>query len=251
MVTKSILSLPIQFLKREEIFKKIQDQFIQKNTFFHIVSLNPEILVIAKQNSSFRKILSESTIQLCDGVGVLFAARFLGIPCDMRISGVDLMEDILQSCDDRSLCVVLIGGKDDLANKLANCYSKRFPKSTFIGIEGYKDLNKPTQKEETAVMTMISEVKPDIIFAAFGAPAQERWFYYHRAQFKGIVCMGVGGAFDYLGGTVSRAPVILRTFGLEWLYRLFRQPWRLRRQLRLIQFVYLVLLQKLTQESSL
>jgi len=89
-----------------------------------------------------------------------------------------------------------------------------------------------------------------LIFVAFGSPAQELWLYKHRGKFKGIVCMGVGQGFDVLSGQVKRAPLLLRKIGLEWLYRLITQPWRWRRQLRLVKFLWLVFKEKLSNRET-
>ncbi|CAN5164406.1 WecB/TagA/CpsF family glycosyltransferase [soil metagenome] len=245
MFKNKLLSITVDIKNRQEIFKRVEKNINQEKKFLHIVSLNPEILVIAQKNDEFKKVLSQSDIQLCDGIGTYLACKFLNIPCGERIAGVDLMEQLLHNFNERSLCVVLIGGRGELATSLANCYNEKYSRSKFIGLEGYNDVNDPTEVEEKHVLDVISEYKPDIIFAAFGAPAQELWFDRHRAQMCHSVCMSVGGGFDFLGGTVARAPSFIRTFGLEWLYRLFTQPWRAKRQVRLIQFVYLVLQQKL------
>jgi N-acetylglucosaminyldiphosphoundecaprenol N-acetyl-beta-D-mannosaminyltransferase len=87
----------------------------------------------------------------------------------------------------------------------------------------------------------VAATKPNLIFAAFGSPFQEKWFYQNRARLQGICCVGVGGAFDFLSGNIQRAPIWIRKIGLEWLYRLIREPWRWRRQLRLLVFLKEVL----------
>ncbi len=86
----------------------------------------------------------------------------------------------------------------------------------------------------------MTDFKPHLVFVAFGSPWQELWIERHRNQFQNCVVMGVGGAFDFLGGKVPRAPVIIRRLGFEWLFRLIVQPWRLRRQLRLVRFGWLI-----------
>ncbi|MGB3020405.1 MAG: WecB/TagA/CpsF family glycosyltransferase, partial [Microgenomates group bacterium] len=89
-----------------------------------------------------------------------------------------------------------------------------------------------------------------LIFVAFGSPYQEKWIYENRASLQGITCIGVGGAFDFLSGRVARAPKLIQSIGLEWLYRLMRQPWRWRRQLQLPVFIYLVLKQKFSRSEG-
>ena len=244
MIKKTLLNIPVHISRQSEIFEKIEKNLGKEKKFIHIVSLNPELAIIAQHNSAFKKILSEAEIQICDGTGVYFACNILGIPCEERISGVDLMEQILQNFHDRSLCIVLIGGRNELAMKLAECYRNKYPKSKIYGLEGYRNVNSPTLEEKKKLEDRVKELNPDIIFVAFGSPAQELWIESHRALMPHSICMGVGGGFDFLGKKVPRAPYFMRQLGLEWLFRLVVQPWRIFRQLRLLQFVYLVFIQK-------
>lgn len=239
-----LLGIPVKFKNKSDSLEKILLYLDQSGDFFHIVSLNPEILVTAQKDALFKNILSEGDIQLPDGVGVLLAGSILGIQVQDRIQGVDFMDFILEACNKSSLRVLFLGGKNDLAEQMADRYQNLYPTSKFKGIQGISDILNPTQAEEKAIFSIVADYKPQIIFAAFGSPQQEKWFYSHKDKLKGIVCMGVGGGFDFVTGTVWRAPHIVRVIGLEWLFRLIVQPWRWKRQLKLITFVYLVLRQK-------
>ncbi|MBP7967439.1 WecB/TagA/CpsF family glycosyltransferase [Candidatus Woesebacteria bacterium] len=244
MSEKNLLSIPIHFSSRQEIFQKIDENLKKEKKFLHIVSLNPEIAILAQNNTDFKEVVSNAEIQICDGTGVYFACQLLGIFCKERVNGVDLMENILHNFHDRSLCIVLIGGKNDLAINLAECYKNKYPKSRFYGLEGYKDIKNPTSGEENTLNELISSLKPDIVFVAFGSPQQELWIGRHRALLGSSVCMGVGGGFDFLGKKVPRAPRFIRAMGMEWLFRLILQPWRIVRQVRLLEFVFAVTRQK-------
>lgn len=211
---------------------------------FHIVSLNAENLVAARENKVFKKVIETSQIQLVDGAGVILAGMILGFKAE-RISGVELMEELLNLASQLRLRVLLIGGRPNLALRLAQCYQRAYGQAKFFGFEGIKNIKTPQEKEEKSIFSIVSGFKPHILFAAFGSPTQELWLDRHKRQLAGIVCMGVGGAFDYLGGIVPRAPKFLGNLGLEWLFRLMIQPWRWRRQLRLVKFAWLVLKQKL------
>jgi len=137
--------------------------------------------------------------------------------------------------------VVLIGSQANLADKIAKCYSQSYPKATFIGINGYQNKQKPTHEEERHIEDIVRATRPHFVFVAFGSPFQEIWIDTHRTLFKGSICMGVGGAFNYLSGLSRKPPDVISRFGLEWIYRLFSEPWRMGRQLtRLPYFVVLV-----------
>jgi len=138
----------------------------------------------------------------------------------------------------------MIGGKENLALRLAQCYSDRFPEAKFKGIQGIANIKKPTEGEEREIFSIVAVYKPHLIFVAFGSPDQELWIARHKKEFNKCVVMGVGGALDYLFGNVVRAPVVIQKFGMEWLYRLINQPWRWKRQLRLLKFIGLILQEK-------
>ena len=120
------------------------------------------------------------------------------------------------------------------------CQKQKYPNLNCTGIEGIVNIQKPTEAEEEYIRSIVVEKKPSLVFVAFGSPFQELWIDHHRDLFHGMVCMGVGGAFDYLSGSVPRAPRMVRWIGGEWIFRLFVQPWRIKRQLRLLSFMILV-----------
>ncbi|GIW64753.1 MAG: N-acetylmannosaminyltransferase [Patescibacteria group bacterium] len=246
MTVKKILGITIFKQSKKDILEKIKKYIEKPQSFFHIVSLNPENLVIAQENQNFKKVIETAQIKIIDGVGVVIASRILNIGIGERFSGVDLMKELLDLAGKRRLRVLFIGGKPKLAEKLADCYSKKYPKAKFLGVEGIKDIKNPLKKEEKEIFSIVTDLKPHFVFVAFGSPFQELWIERHKKNFDGCLVMGVGGAFDFLGGVVPRAPVFIQKIGLEWLFRLIVQPWRWRRQLRLIRFLYLVIKEKIS-----
>lgn len=242
---KHLLGLRLKFRDRQDILEQIKKYIRQPSGFFHIVSINPENIIIAKENKEFKKTLETSQIQIVDGAGVLLAGRVLGIEMGERLTGVELMQELVKLANELRLRVLLIGGGSNLALNLSKCYKHTYNKAKFLAAEGIKYIKNPLNSEERKIFSIVSEFKPHLLFVAFGSPEQELWLDRHKRQLSGIVCMGVGGAFDYLGGNVPRSPKLLQRLGLEWLFRLILEPWRWRRQLRLIKFTFLVLGQKL------
>lgn len=212
---------------------------------FHITSLNPEIMVLAHHDEEFKKIVTHSSLNIIDGVGVFEATKLLKIDAGERYAGVDLMEDIMKEAGKRRLRTVLIGGKVKLAKEIADCYNKKFDGNLFEGVEIPQNISGMNQTEKNRIISHISALKPRILFVAFGSPKQEKWIEANRASFTGMVCMGVGGGFDFLGGRVRRAPKVMRALGLEWLFRLILQPWRIKRQVRLIEFAIMTIREKI------
>lgn len=244
MKQNKILGITITPQTKSDILEKIVKYIEDPQGFFHIVSLNPENLVIAHKNKSFIKTLETAQIRIIDGIGVVIAARLLNINIGPRLTGVDLMEEIIKVANMMRLRVLLIGGRKNLAPELVNCYNQQYSKARFKGIYGIKNIKKPSPDEEGSIVSIVTAYKPHMIFVAFGSPDQELWLDRHKKELSGIVVMGVGGAFDYLGGRIRRAPKLIQKLGLEWFYRLVSQPWRWRRQLRLLKFIQLVIKEK-------
>lgn len=244
MNTHTLLGTAIKKQSKTNILEKVEKYIHNPYSFFHIVSLNPENIMIGVHDEEFRNILSEGDIQLIDGAGVALGCAFLGIETGERVAGSDFMEIMLKYLDRSSLRVLLLGGRSNLAEELAKCYQQKYPQMQFSGMEGFRNVRKPSATEMEHIFTYVADYKPQIVFSAFGSPDQEEFFSRHKREFAGIICMGVGGGFDFAVGNISRAPVLMRKIGLEWLFRLVREPWRWRRQLRIWQFVWQVFLQK-------
>ncbi len=240
-----LFGISIKRQSKKNILEEIKKYLSSPKGFFHVVSLNPENVVVSYYNDVFKDVLETAQIKIIDGSGIVLAAQILGVPIGERLTGVELMEGLLGEANRGRLRVLFLGGKPNLANDLANCYSQLQPEAKFLGIEGIKNIERPQKDEEEKIFSIVADYKPHLLFASFGSPSQELWLARHSNKLEGIVCMGVGGAFDYLAGSIVRAPGILRKIGLEWLFRLIMQPWRWRRQLRLITFAWLVLKEKL------
>ncbi len=198
---------------------------------YYIVTPNPELLVIAHHDKKYKDVLNGAKLALPDGIGVVLASKLLSKPLKERIQGVDLVEKLCKDIAKRPITAGFLGAGPNVAVKTAECLQKKYPglKVGLIAEEWAKDLGKK---------------KVDILFVAFGSPKQEIWIAENLNNLPAKVVIGVGGAFDFISGKVRRAPVIVRQLGLEWLFRLIVQPWRIKRQLRLLQFIYLVIMEK-------
>jgi len=241
MKANTILGITINPESKKTILEKILLYIDKPSGFFHIISLNSENMVVTTENVLFKKIVETAQMKIVDGVGVVIASRWLGVKVGERVTGVGLMEDMIKMASNRRLRVLMIGGKENLALQLAQCYSTKFPEANFKGIQGVVNIKKPSNEEEGNIFSIVTAYKPHLVFVAFGSPYQELWIDRHKKEFTGCVVMGVGGALDYLSGNFRRPPIIIQKIGLEWLYRLLRQPWRWRRQLRLIKFIWLII----------
>lgn len=242
----TLLNVPIDTPTLNDVLDSIKKGLNSSPHFTHIVSLNPETMMIARKNKQLFAVYQKSDLALSDGIGVFLAARLLSIPVPERVSGSTLLPKVLDLAGQMSSRVLLIGSQANLAESIAKCYSRSYPEATFIGIRGYQNVSKPTQEEETEIQAIVRRTRPHLVFVAFGTPSQELWIEAHKDLLQGSICMGVGGAFDYLSGATRKPNPLIVQFGFEWLYRLITQPWRAKRQFtRLPAFVLLVMAEKL------
>jgi len=222
-----------------------------KNKIF-VVTPNPEMLVYANNHLDYKDKLNTADIALPDGVGLFFASGILGQPLQERITGIDFLENLCKVAAEKPLSIGFLGGKDGVAKRTAECLLKKYPKLNVVFVaeewprDGLKikDSGLKNNKEKNLKSSIIHPQSIDILFVAFGVPKQEEWIYENLPKIPVKTAMGVGGAFDYLSGSVTRAPFIVRFLGFEWLFRLITQPWRWKRQLALLAFISLVLKEK-------
>jgi len=226
-----LLGVGITNASKHEILEFIYTGLQNSDKKFYIVTPNPELLVIAQEDREYKSILNNAKIALPDGTGVILASKLVSRPLKTRIAGIDFMESLCEYVSKRPITVSFLGGGPTIAEKTAECLRKKYPglKISWFS-QDFKD--------------SLSSKKTDILFVALGSPKQEVWISKNIQNLNAKVVMGVGGSFDFISGEVVRAPRFLQNLGLEWLFRLITQPWRIRRQFSLIKFVLLVIKEK-------
>jgi N-acetylglucosaminyldiphosphoundecaprenol N-acetyl-beta-D-mannosaminyltransferase len=211
-----------------------------------IATVNAEYVVRARDDATFAGILREADLAAPDGAGVVWAMRRQGSGIRLRVGGSDLIWSLSGLAEQEGLRVFLLGAKEGVAVEAAKRLRWRFPGLEVAGTYA----GSPSELEEASIVHLIRQSRADILFVAFGAPAQDVWIARNVRPAGVSVAIGVGGTFDYLAGTAHRAPVWMRERGLEWLWRLLRQPWRWRRMLALPRFVWLVYRSPAPQQTS-
>lgn len=214
----------------------------------HIVTVNPEFVIAARRDHEFANVLDQSALATADGIGIVLAGRVLGVPTGPRVTGVDLVEG-LAGLRAPGLRLFLLGAGPGVADEAAERLRERFPGVEIVGTFS----GSPDDAGFPEIETRLAEADATVLLVAFGHPAQDLWIARHREGLGAhgiLVAAGIGGAFDYLAGRIPRAPGWLRRLGLEWLYRLIRQPWRWRRQLALPLFVLLVLRERVRRVTG-
>ncbi len=195
----------------------------------YIVTPNPEFLVAAQKDQVFKKILNDADLSIPDGAGLKLSGKV-----GSSFSGTDFMEKLICLAAEKGFVVGFLGGKEGIAKKCAECLSKKYRglKVAFTETGGKVD-----NKGQTSSVKILP---CDLLFVAFGHLKQEKWMAANLEKIPVKVAMGVGGSFDYFSGTVLRAPKFMRNLGLEWLFRLILQPWRIKRQLALVKYLWLL-----------
>lgn len=206
-----------------------------------IVTLGTEMVVYAQHDVRFRSIVNESALSLCDTVGLLAVARRRGAALRDRVTGVELIERLCEGAARQGLPVYLLGSAPGVVDEAAAALRSRFPNLRIAGTQNgyFSDAQTPE------IVQSIARSGARLLFVGMGSPRQEYWLAENLRATGCGVGIGVGGSFDVIGGRIERAPHVVRRFGLEWLYRLVREPSRWRRQLALPRFVWLIALDEL------
>ena len=211
--------------------------FVQAATPHQVVTVNPEFVMLAQRMPAFRSVINQADLRLPDGVGLLWAARRLGTPLQERVTGSDTVPAIAQQAARLGHRLFLLGAAPGVAEKAARRLMHLAPGVQIVGTYA----GSPAPAEEAHITQMIRAAAPDILFVAYGAPHQDLWIARNLPRLEVPVAMGVGGTFDFLAGVARRAPLWMQNLGLEWLYRLIHEPWRIRRQLHIPHFMWCVL----------
>lgn len=209
----------------------------EKRSF--VVTANPEIVMKARDDEVYKRIIQSADFVVPDGAGIVMAAKLLKQPLKERIPGYDLTLDLLTYADENNLSCYFLGAAEQVNEKVVKVVEKKYPKITIAGHHhGFFKMDDPK------IVEQIKESAPDIIFVALGFPRQEEWIAKHIEHYHKGLFIGIGGSFDVLAGEVKRAPDIWIKLNLEWLYRIIKQPFRAKRILKVFEFMFRIVLRK-------
>jgi N-acetylglucosaminyldiphosphoundecaprenol N-acetyl-beta-D-mannosaminyltransferase len=267
--TVEVLGIRFHNLSRAEAARAIEE-LARAGDSAYVVKPYSEYMPPAARDPSLRDALDRADLCLADGIGILWAAHYLSLsggplralaqlslslaalvlnpkavrhPLKENMAGVDLTEEMLAHLEKVHSRVFLLGGSEKEIRGARGWVEQRFPGLNVVGARnGYFDVQ---AEENEGVLRMINDAQPDVLLVAMGFPRQEKWIVANLPRLRVRVAVAEGGTFSFVSGSVSRAPRWLRRVGLEWLYRLLRQPWRVRRQLAIPQFVWLVVRERL------
>ena len=213
----------IENLPQDEFFEKMKQCLIQEEKRF-VITANPETLMFGEKDSEFREILlNPYTTIVADGIGVIKGAKLLKMDLEHRVLGVDFALQLLSYCNELGKSVYLLGAKPEVIEKMKETISRDYPNAKLVGaVDGYVE-------DKDDVFVDMLEKKPDVILVALGIPRQEKLISKHYEKFDKGIFVGVGGSFDVISGDKKRAPSFFVKLNLEWLYRITKEPNRLKR----------------------
>ncbi len=200
-----------------------------------IFTPNSEIIMQATRDPELKTVLNSADLLVPDGAGVILASRILRKELKEKVSGIDLVKRILKNTEKRSTSFFILGGKPGVAEKASVNIVYEYPKAKIKGYRnGYFD-----ESEVPDIIKQINDSKAEILLVGLGAPKQEKWIHRYAEQLNCKVLMGIGGSIDVFAGTARLAPEFMRKAGLEWLFRLIKEPKRAKRMLDLPRFIIL------------
>ena len=205
-----------------------------------VCTVNPEFIMTARRHPACAQALAAADLCTPDGVGVLWAARLAGVRLNERVTGSDGIHRLCERAAEQGWRVFFLGAAPGVAERAAAELTRLYPGLPVAGTYG----GSPAESDWPQIRQRLTAAPADLLFVAYGHPRQDIWIHQHREELPVAVALGVGGAFDFVAGITPRAPLWLRRLGLEWLFRLARQPWRWRRMAILPLFALLVLVER-------
>lgn len=235
---ETILGVDVSPVTMEEAIGKV-DEIIKNRKPEFIVAINPEKIMKSLHDEDLKILLNSAYLNLPDGVGILVASKLKRGRIKYRVTGIDLMMNICSLASNSGYRVYLLGASPGTALKAAERLKEKFPNLHISGThDGY------FKGHEEEVVNDIASSNSDVIFVAMGSPKQEYWIKNNMDKLNVPLLMGVGGSYDVICGNIKRAPSWMRKLGLEWLFRLIKEPWRISRMLVLPVFLAMALKEK-------
>jgi N-acetylglucosaminyldiphosphoundecaprenol N-acetyl-beta-D-mannosaminyltransferase len=237
----NIIGVPVNRLSFNESISTML-RWAQEPGHHHVVTVNPEFVMIAQKDEAFRNVLWNASLRIPDGIGIVAAAKLLGKPVHERVTGVDTVRTLAREGAKYGLRFFLLGAAPGVAERAAEILCTEYPGLIIAGTYA----GSPTLEEEDEICMRIQSAHPHVLLVAYGAPKQDLWIARTAHKLHIPLALGIGGTFDFIAGTMKRAPVWMQKLGIEWLFRLLQEPARWKRMLRLPQFALAVVRSILT-----
>ncbi len=225
-----ILNIDIDNINYKKSIEKIKT-FLNDGKQHYIATINPEIILKAQKDAEYRMILNNADIKTPDGFGIILGSIFLNQNIYTRVTGVDLTYKISKFASENGYKIFLLGGRGDCAQIAKTKLETKYKNIKIVGAtSGFSDIYKISENENQQIIESIKNSDAQILFVGYGAPFQEKWIYKNLKNMPNIrLAIGVGGTIDFISGKAKRAPKFIRKIGLEWFWRLIREPYRAKR----------------------
>lgn len=240
MIKKRINVLGVGFddLDMEEAAAAAMTLMERKNSAY-VVTPNPEIVMLCRENTELSKAVQEASLVLPDGIGIIYGAKILGTPLKQKTPGIDFAQKLFGLMSEKQMSVFLLGAKPGVAEMAEKNLKARYKGLRFVGTnDGYFT-------DDAPVIRKINAASPDLLMVCLGAPKQELWMQKNAPMLKTGLMAGLGGSLDVFAGVAERAPEKWQKLGLEWLYRLKSEPSRAGRMKSLPKYVFAVIGQRI------
>ena len=243
-----LFGVPIDQIDIQQALVRI-DNFIKRGRAHFIITPDTLAILRARKDKQYLEIAKQADLVTPDGAGLLWAAAFLGEPLPERITGIDLINHICQLAAEKGYRLYLLGAEEDVVKKAAQNLEKKYPSLNIVGYHhGYFDNEEVKGYSKDTVKYVINDIvekKPDFLLVGMGVPKQEHWISKYKDRLDVPVCIGIGGSFDVLSGKIPRAPLWMQNHGMEWIFRIIKEPKRIKRMAKLPSFIWLVFLGKI------
>ena len=240
----SICNIPVDALTMQQTISLVDKAILEKKSIHHVV-INAVKVVNAQKDINLKESIANCDIINADGQGIVWASRLLNKPLPERVSGIDLMEELVILAAKKKYRIFFLGAREEIVSKVISLYSNKFGKDIIAGYRnGYFK-----KEEETQIAQQIADSKANILFVAMSSPKKEIFLNTYKNLIQTSFIMGVGGSFDVVAGLVKRAPKWMQEWGLEWFYRVMQEPRRLWKRYLFgnSAFIYLVFKEKIKQ----
>ena len=205
----------------------------------YVVTPNPEIVMACRERLETMQAVNAADLVLPDGIGVIYGARILGTPLKTKLPGIDFIQALMADMAKEGKSVFLLGAKPGVAEAAAEQLKAQYPGLAVVGTQdGYF-------KDDAPVVEAVNAARPDLLLVCLGAPKQELWMQRNQSLLNVGLMAGLGGSLDVFAGNVRRAPKAFQRLGLEWLYRLMKEPKRIGRMMKLPKFLFACIGKKL------
>ena len=235
----NFLNIPIDAITMQETLRKVENTIVLKKQIHHTV-VNAGKVVLMQRDKELEKSVLEADIINADGQAIVWAANLLGHRLSERVSGIDLMEELVKRSFEKGYKCFFFGASEEVVTKLINIYKEQYSEDIIAGYRnGYFK-----KEDEDKIALQIAESGANILFVAITSPKKEIFLNTYKNNLQNVnFIMGVGGSFDVISGKVKRAPLWMQNIGLEWFYRFLQEPKRMWKRYLVgnTKFIYLVL----------